>query len=185
MTTWTTASRIAAAGVELDGDLTMPEHAAGLVLFAHGSGSSRQSPRNLAVAETLNQRDLATLLVDLLTTDEEQADARTRELRFVLARKIGAPGRPEFGVGAIAEDGPPVFDWTVLQYLQLTQDDLADTVAAERAELNRRSDRHRRRRLAPQVTDRIAPPSPWQRGASDQSVLRSRVRDGVVQVCQP
>jgi hypothetical protein len=63
--------------------------------------------------------------------------------------------------------------------------DLADTVAAERAELNRRSDRHRRRRPAPQVTDRTAPPSAWQRGASDQPVLRSRVRHGMVQVCQP
>lgn len=82
MTTWTSATRIAAAGVELDGDLAVPEHAGGLVLFAHGSGSSRHSPRNRAVAGTLNQRKLATLLVDLLTVEEEQVDARTREYRF-------------------------------------------------------------------------------------------------------
>jgi putative phosphoribosyl transferase len=82
MTTRTTASRIAAAGVALDGDLSVPEHAGGLVLFAHGSGSSRHSPRNRAVAEALNQRGLATLLVDLLTADDEQVHAGTRELRF-------------------------------------------------------------------------------------------------------
>src|SRR5262245_52293186 len=79
---WTRAVRITAAGVELDGDLAMPEHVSGLVLFAHGSGSSRHSPRNRAVAEALNQRGLATLLVDLLTGDEDRVDARTRELRF-------------------------------------------------------------------------------------------------------
>ncbi|MDI6105270.1 dienelactone hydrolase family protein [Actinoplanes sp. NEAU-A12] len=82
MSTWTTASRIRASGAELDGDLTMPAHAGGLVLFAHGSGSSRHSPRNRAVAGALNQRGMATLLVDLLTADEERVDERTRELRF-------------------------------------------------------------------------------------------------------
>ncbi|MET8147583.1 dienelactone hydrolase family protein [Actinoplanes sp. NPDC049668] len=82
MTTWTTAGRIAAAGVELDGDLRLPDGAGGLVLFAHGSGSSRHSPRNRAVAEALNDRGLATLLVDLLTGAEEEDDARTRRLRF-------------------------------------------------------------------------------------------------------
>jgi putative phosphoribosyl transferase len=82
MTTWTTATRIAAAGVELDGDLTVPAHAHGLVLLAHGSGSSRHSPRNRAVADALSQPGLATLLVDLLTAAEEDIDARTRQLRF-------------------------------------------------------------------------------------------------------
>jgi putative phosphoribosyl transferase len=69
----------------------VPEHAAGVVLFAHGSGSSRHSPRNRAVAEALHRRRLATLLVDLLTADEEEVDARTRELRFdigLLARRL-------------------------------------------------------------------------------------------------
>ena len=82
MTMRRTAARIPAAGVDLDGDLILPEHAGGLVLFAHGSGSSRHSPRNRAVAGALNQRSLATLLVDLLSTEEERIDAYTRELRF-------------------------------------------------------------------------------------------------------
>lgn len=82
MSTFTTASRITAAGVHLDGDLTLPGHTDGLVLFAHGSGSSRHSPRNRAVAEALNHRGLATLLMDLLTADEEHLDAPTGQLRF-------------------------------------------------------------------------------------------------------
>jgi putative phosphoribosyl transferase len=77
-----TATRIAAEGADLDGDLTLPPHAKGIVLFAHGSGSSRHSPRNRQVAHALNQHRLATLLVDLLTADEEVRDARTRDLRF-------------------------------------------------------------------------------------------------------
>ncbi|MDI6105269.1 phosphoribosyltransferase family protein [Actinoplanes sp. NEAU-A12] len=76
------------------------------------------------------------------------------DLDIILVRKIGAPGRPEFGVGAIAEDGPPVFDRSVLKHLGVTEDDLADTVAAERAELARRSRRYRGDRPAPQVTGR-------------------------------
>ena len=67
---------------DLVGDLAVPEHATGLVLFAHGSGSSRLSPRNRYVADILNGAGLATLLVDLLTTQEEQIDLRTREFRF-------------------------------------------------------------------------------------------------------
>ena len=82
MTTRTTVNRIATSGVRLDADLNIPEHAAGIVLFAHGSGSSRHSPRNRAVAEAMNARGLATVLVDLLTAEEEQVDARTRHLRF-------------------------------------------------------------------------------------------------------
>ena len=78
----TTATRINLGGVDLDGDLTLPPHARGLVLFAHGSGSSRHSPRNKLVAAALNRHRLATLLVDLLTPDEEVRDAGTRDLRF-------------------------------------------------------------------------------------------------------
>ena len=77
-----TATRINLGGVDLDGDLTLPPHARGLVLFAHGSGSSRHSPRNKLVAAALNRHRLATLLVDLLTPDEEVRDAGTRDLRF-------------------------------------------------------------------------------------------------------
>ena len=66
----------------LPGDLDIPENANALVLFAHGSGSSRHSPRNQFVARTLNDVGLATLLFDLLTQEEEAIDTQTRELRF-------------------------------------------------------------------------------------------------------
>jgi dienelactone hydrolase len=70
------------AGAAVGGTLTEPEEARGLVVFAHGSGSSRFSPRNRQVADVLHGTGLATLLVDLLTEEEEQVDLRTRELRF-------------------------------------------------------------------------------------------------------
>jgi putative phosphoribosyl transferase len=78
----TSTLRIPAAGVALEADITVPAAARGLVLFAHGSGSSRHSPRNRYVAEQLQAGGLATVLVDLLTSEEEQVDARTAELRF-------------------------------------------------------------------------------------------------------
>jgi putative phosphoribosyl transferase len=73
---------ISAGGVLLKGDLAMPERAGGVVLFAHGSGSSRHSPRNQFVAQRLQEAGLATLLMDLLTLREEEEDARTARLRF-------------------------------------------------------------------------------------------------------
>jgi len=73
---------ISASGARLDGDLAIPLHATRVVVFAHGSGSSRRSPRNRQVAETLHQRHLATLLFDLLTPDEVVVDDATRHLRF-------------------------------------------------------------------------------------------------------
>jgi putative phosphoribosyl transferase len=69
----------------IQGDLTIPADAKGAVIFAHGSGSSRHSPRNKYVAEILNQADLATLLIDLLTLDEERVDNRTAQHRFNIA----------------------------------------------------------------------------------------------------
>lgn len=66
----------------LSGNLTIPENAMALVLFAHGSGSSRHSPRNQFVARTLNRAGLGTLLFDLLTPEEEALDIDTREHRF-------------------------------------------------------------------------------------------------------
>lgn len=76
------ALRIAARGVKLEADLALPAAARGIVLFAHGSGSSRFSPRNREMAQQLNEARLATLLVDLLTADEDAVDERTRQLRF-------------------------------------------------------------------------------------------------------
>ena len=74
--------RIPAGRVTLDGNLTIVDAATAIVLFVHGSGSSRHSPRNQFVARTLNNAGLATLLFDLLTAEEEGIDARTAELRF-------------------------------------------------------------------------------------------------------
>jgi putative phosphoribosyl transferase len=78
----TQAVVIPVGGVSLDGDLGGLDASTGVVLFAHGSGSSRHSPRNRLVADELQRRGLATLLVDLLTSDEEDVDVRTRHLRF-------------------------------------------------------------------------------------------------------
>jgi putative phosphoribosyl transferase len=74
--------QIQAGQAALSGNLHIPDEATALVLFAHGSGSSRHSPRNQFVARTLNNAGLATLLFDLLTPEEESIDARTAELRF-------------------------------------------------------------------------------------------------------
>ncbi|WP_433360937.1 dienelactone hydrolase family protein [Actinoplanes sp. CA-142083] len=81
MTTATT-THFPTAGTQLEGDLVLPPGAHGVVVFAHGTGSSRHSPRNRMVAAALNRRSLGTLLVDLLTHEEEVEDARTRDLRF-------------------------------------------------------------------------------------------------------
>ncbi len=75
----------------LEGDLAIPSDARGLVVFAHGSGSSRKSPRNGFVARLLRAEGLGTLLFDLLTATEEEADDATREYRFdidLLARRL-------------------------------------------------------------------------------------------------
>ncbi len=88
---------VAAGAVELAGDLTLPALAEAVVLFAHGSGSSRQSPRNRAVAGALADAGLATLLMDLLTADEEAADRATGALRF--------------DVGLLAERLVAAIDW--------------------------------------------------------------------------
>src|SRR5215467_6151740 len=69
-------------GAQLSGELELPSGATGLVLFAHGSGSSRHSPRNQFVAHFLHEKGLGTLLFDLLTQDEERPDNVTGEFRF-------------------------------------------------------------------------------------------------------
>src|SRR6266436_6372265 len=77
----------------LRGELSLSDEVSGLVVFAHGSGSSRHSPRNQFVARTLREAGVGTLLFDLMTAEEEQAEARTRHLRFdirFLARRLVA-----------------------------------------------------------------------------------------------
>ena len=89
-----TAIIVHAGAARLEGTLTIPPGATSLVMFAHGSGSSRLSPRNRYVAQVLNDGGIATLLFDLLTPEEERIDAMTRELRFditlLAARLTGA-----------------------------------------------------------------------------------------------
>lgn len=83
--------RVNAGDVELEGVLCLPPNVTGVVLFAHGSGSSRHSPRNQFVADVLHEERIGTLLFDLLTPDEERIDLRTRALRFdidLLARRV-------------------------------------------------------------------------------------------------
>lgn len=85
--------RVPSGHVTLSGDLVLPDGARGLVLFAHGTGSSRFSPRNRHVAQVLQHAGFATLLMDLLTPDEETADAWSGHLRFdigLLAARLGA-----------------------------------------------------------------------------------------------
>jgi dienelactone hydrolase len=77
--------RIVADDAVLHGDLRTPQDACGLVIFVHGSGSSRFSPRNRHVAEELNKRGLATLLLDLLTDEEQRIDSETMQYRFDIA----------------------------------------------------------------------------------------------------
>src|SRR3954452_17064150 len=102
--------RIPAGPVKLDGLLIVPAQAHGIVLFVHGSGSSRHSPRNRFVAQTLNHAGLATLLFDLLTPEEESVDVDTREHRFdigLLAKRLSfatewvshEPGARDLGMG--------------------------------------------------------------------------------------
>lgn len=79
--------------IELAADIALPEHPLGLVLFAHGSGSGRQSPRNRHVAEVLQRGSIGTILIDLLTEEEQSVDVQTSELRFnigMLGRRLAA-----------------------------------------------------------------------------------------------
>lgn len=80
---------IAVGGVTLGGNLALPARAAGMVVFAHGTGSSRFSPRNLFVGEALRREGLGTLLMDLLTEAEESQDARSGHLRFDIGLLAG------------------------------------------------------------------------------------------------
>lgn len=88
-----TSIRIPADGLFIEADLALPEGSTTLVLFAHGSGSSRHSPRNCHVADVLNRGNIGTLLADLLTEREEAEDRETAGLRFdirLLARRLTA-----------------------------------------------------------------------------------------------
>ena len=104
------AVRVMAGSIAMDGTLCVPDGARGIVLFAHGSGSSRHSPRNRYVAQVLQNGGLATLLIDLLTAEEDEVDAQTTRYRFdidLLARRLGGatdwllehPGTSDLRIG--------------------------------------------------------------------------------------
>lgn len=78
--------QVSVDSAEIEGNLSIPEGAKGIVLFAHGAGSSRHSPRNNLVAEALQKGGLATLLIDLLTPHEKKIDVQTRRVRFDIRR---------------------------------------------------------------------------------------------------
>ena len=93
----------------LQGDLTIPKDAKGIVLFAHGSGSSRHSPRNNYVAEALNNDGLATLLADLLTQEEEETDVRIQKVRC----KIPGLVLNKFNIKLLASRLFAITDWVL------------------------------------------------------------------------
>ncbi|SEG07961.1 Dienelactone hydrolase [Thermomonospora echinospora] len=99
-----TALEIPAGTVRLEGDLAEVPGSGKVVVFAHGSGSSRHSPRNRRVAEFLNGQGFGTLLFDLLTREEEEMDARTARLRFDIGLLAGRLGQV---VAWLREDGSP------------------------------------------------------------------------------
>ena len=122
--------RIPAGPVELEGDLGSPEEARGVVLFAHGSGSGRHSPRNRYVARELQRAGFATLLIDLLTPEEERADLRTGHLRFdigLLAERLA--GATEWLI-----DNPDTRDLRIGYFGASTGAAAALVAAAERPE---------------------------------------------------
>jgi putative phosphoribosyl transferase len=93
----------------LQGDLTIPKDAKGIVLFAHGSGSSRHSPRNNYIAEALNNDGLATLLADLLTQEEEETDVRIQKVRC----KIPGLVLNKFNIKLLASRLFAITDWVL------------------------------------------------------------------------
>src|SRR4051812_30057490 len=131
-----TTVEVPAAGVTLGGSLTVPAGATGIVVFAHGSGSGRFSPRNRAVADVLVRAGLGTLLMDLLTPDEEAVDLRTAHLRFDIGllaeRVIGAIDW--LASEPVAGPGPNVAELPVGTFGASTGAAAALIAAAERPE---------------------------------------------------
>ena len=152
----------------LQGDLGVPNGARGLVVFAHGSGSSRLSPRNRFVASVMHDGGLGTLLFDLLTEEEERIDLRTRELRFdigLLARRL---------VGAVDWVGkqPEIAALAIGTFGSSTGAAAALIAAAERPDAVRAVvSRGGRPDLAMQVLDRVRAPTLLIVGARDRAVI--------------
>lgn len=160
--------QVRAGDVTLEGSLNIPADASGIVVFVHGSGSSRHSPRNQYVASTFNEGGLGTLLFDLLTLKEEQIDQATRHLRFdisMLARRtVGAAD----WLAALPDAG----QLKVGFFGSSTGAAAALIAAAERPQLTRAVvSRGGRPDLAALSLDRVAAPVLLLVGELDQTVI--------------
>lgn len=155
--------------IRLPGDVLVPARAAGLVIFAHGSGSGRHSPRNRAVAESLAAAGLATLLFDLLTEAEEREDRRTAALRFDIERLAG---RVLTAVDWAGTD-PRVGTLRVGLFGASTGAGAALVAAAERrARVHAVVSRGGRPDLAGPALERVTAPTLLVVGSRDQQVIR-------------
>lgn len=152
----------------LQGDLGVPDDPRGLVVFAHGSGSSRLSPRNRFVASVMRGGRLATLLFDLLTEDEERIDLRTRELRF----DIGLLGRRLVGAIDWAGRTPEIENLSIGTFGSSTGAAAALIAAAERPDaVGAVVSRGGRPDLAMDVLDRVRAPTLLIVGERDRAVI--------------
>lgn len=159
--------RVSAGSVTLEGNLGISDGAVGVVLFAHGSGSGRHSPRNRYVAQVLHEAGLATLLVDLLTPEEEEIDLHTRHLRF--------------DIGLLAERLVGATDWLARKadtqdlrvgYFGASTGAGATLVAAaERSEVGAIVSRGGRPDLAGEALPRVAAPTLLIVGGEDYPVI--------------
>ncbi|MDR7523284.1 MAG: dienelactone hydrolase family protein [Armatimonadota bacterium] len=158
---------MAADGATLEGALAVPPGARGIVLFAHGSGSSRHSPRNQFVAGVLRGAGFATLLTDLLTAGEEAVDERTRHLRFdipFLARRLAA-------ATAWVGSDPEVRSLRIGYFGASTGAAAALVAAAHRTDIGAIVSRGGRPDLARDVLARVRAPTRLIVGGRDVAVL--------------
>ncbi|MFI0405924.1 dienelactone hydrolase family protein [Actinomadura sp. 3N508] len=157
------------ADAALPGDLALPDEPGGVVLFAHGSGSSRHSPRNRAVAAGLNAAGIGTLLIDLLTAAEDERDAVTAELRF----DIGLLTRRLAGAIDWLAAAPPTTGYPIGLFGASTGAAAALAAAAERpGRVGAVVSRGGRPDLAGDALRRVAAPVLLIVGARDPEVLR-------------
>lgn len=154
-------------GAQLSGDLVVPSGARGVVLFAHGSGSSRRSPRNRQVAEVLQGAGLATLLIDLLTQREEEVDVLTAEHRFdipLLAGRLQA-------ATTWLDDEPATSDLNVGYFGASTGAAAALVAAAHRPDVKAVVSRGGRPDLAAESLEDVEAPTLLIVGGRDEAVI--------------
>ena len=162
------AVRVDVGIVAVDGDLRVPERASGLVIFAHGSGSSRFSRRNRAVAAALETAGFGTLLLDLLTPQEESVDERTAEYRF----DIDLLGRRVLGATDWVQARPDLHHLPVAFFGASTGAAAALIAAAARPEIARAViSRGGRPDLADEYLPRVQAPTLLIVGGDDEPVI--------------